>query len=148
MEKKIMIFSDSLKLYADALRYSVALARRLNSELTLLLILSAPSNEGMNSTGVVESISMLDGSARALFKEFCDSSKDAGLAMETAVRVGNPQSELVKYLAEASFQILVWGGEANPMTDRTHWLAQVKGRVKCPIVIPRRKRKDQEVEKI
>lgn len=143
-----MIFSDSLKLREDALQYSLALAKRLNSEVTMLLILSSPAGDGKNSVEVVESISMLDDRARAFFKGYSDAFRDAGLPMETAVRFGNPQSELVKCMAEASFQILVWGGDENPMTDRTHWLSQVKGRVSCPIVVPRRKEKEQEVGKL
>jgi len=75
MERKIMIFSDSLRLRRDAWRYAVALTQRLNSELILLLLLSPPVDDGMSPVKVIESISMMNEDARAAVNGYLSSLK-------------------------------------------------------------------------
>jgi hypothetical protein len=63
--------------------------------------------------------------------------KNAGLSVETAVRIGNPRSELVKYVAEAGrFETIVWGAKPDLMRRKDHWLVRMKDTLECPVVTP------------
>ncbi len=64
------------------------------------------------------------------------------VSMQIVVKIGDPQSELMKFLAESStIQTIVWGGrpdlvDSGARQKQTHWLVKTKGLVECPIVVP------------
>jgi len=64
------------------------------------------------------------------------------VSTQIIVRIGDPQSELMKFLAESSaIQTIVWGGrpdlvDSGARQKQPHWLVKTKGLVECPIVVP------------
>ena len=135
MRSQIMVLFDSASIRRESLQYSIELAKRMNSNLTLLVILSfevctTASNgiEPMMKRGV---------QAEESLKKQIEIIKNAGLSVETAVRIGNPRSELVKYVAETGrFEIIVWGARPDLMKRKDHWLVRMKDTLGCPVVTP------------
>ena len=101
-----MVLFDSAAIRRESLQYSIELAKRMNSNLTLLVILPFEAHR-TDSSGI------------------------------ESVRIGNPRSELVKYVAEAGrFETIVWGARPDLMKKKDHWLVRMKDTLECPVVTP------------
>ncbi len=135
MRSKIMVLFDSASVRRESLQYSIELAKRMNSNLSLLVIL--PFGVCQTTPIGIEPMIERGAQAKEALKKNIETIKNAGLAAETAVRIGNPRSELVKYLAETSrFEIIVWGSRPDLMKRKDHWLVQMKDILGCPVVTP------------
>jgi len=140
MARKIMLLVDSMNMRSEAVRYSVELAKRTESDLFFLMILSPDT---LNSTSENdEQEGGLDARIQYELHKHMHSVREQGIAVKAEVRMGDSRSELVKYLAGTSpFQNIVWGGDAellrgNPKRHHAHWLLKMKDMLKCPVVIP------------
>jgi len=135
MSSKIMVLYDSASIRRESLQYSIELAKRMNSDLILLVIL--PFEERRNAFNGLKPMIKRGLHAQTLLKNQIETIQNAGVSVETAVRIGNPRSELVKYLAEAGrFEIIVWGGGPDLMKRKDYWLARMKDILECPVVTP------------
>lgn len=135
MHSKIMALFDSASIRRESLQYSIELAKRMNSNLILLLIL--PFGEMTNPFNGIEPMIKRGLNAQEKLEKHVEAIRKAGIPVETAVRIGNPRSELVKYLAEAGrFEIIVWGGGPDLIKRRDHWLAKMKDILECPVITP------------
>jgi len=130
-----MVLFDSAVIRSESLQYSIELAKRMHANLTLLVIL--PFEASRDDSAGIEPMIKRGVQAKESLKKHSEPIKNAGLAVETAVRIGNPRSELVKYIAEAGrFEIIVWGATPDLMKKKDHWLVQMKGTLECPVVTP------------
>ena len=135
MISQIMVLFDSASIRRESLRYSIELAKRMNSNLTLLVIL--PFNVGTTASNSIEPMIKLGLQAKESLKRNIEVIKNADLSVETAIRIGNPRSELVKYIAEAGrFETIVWGARPELMKRKDHWLVRMKDALECPVVTP------------
>jgi hypothetical protein len=135
MGSQIMVLFDSEAIRHESLLYSIELAKRMNSNLTLLVIL--PFEVGRSDASGIEPMIKRGLQAEESLKKNIETIKNAGVAVETAVRIGNPRSELVKYVAEAGrFETIVWGAKPDLMKRKDHWLVRMKDTLECPVVTP------------
>jgi len=80
-------------------------------------------------------------------KECLEKARGYGLEAESALRQGDPPSELLKFLAESrSYQTVVWGGNevflrGGRVPVRGHWLARIREELNGALVVPSLKRK-------
>jgi nucleotide-binding universal stress UspA family protein len=135
MKSKIMVLFNSATIRREALQYSIELAKRMKSALILLMILSFEiCSPNVND---VEPIMEMGMEAEESLKKHVQIIRDEGIPVETAVRIGNPRSELVKYVAEAGrFEIIVWGATPGLIKKKNHWFVQMKDILECPVVTP------------
>jgi nucleotide-binding universal stress UspA family protein len=130
-----MVLFDSAAIRRESLQYSIELAKRMNSNLTLLVIL--PFEVSRTASNGIEPMIKRGVQAKESLKIHIETIKNAGLSVETDVRIGNPRSELVKYVAEAGrFAIIVWGASPDLMKSKDHWLVRMKDTLECPVVTP------------
>jgi hypothetical protein len=130
-----MVLFDSAAIRRESLQYSIELAKRMNSNLTLLVIL--PFEASKTDANSIEPMIKRGVKAEESLKKHLETIKNAGLSAETAVRIGNPRSELVKYVAEAGrFETIVWGAKPDLMKKKDHWLVRMKDTLECPVVTP------------
>ena len=135
MRPQIMVLFDSASIRSESIRYSIELAKRMNSNLTLLVIL--PFEVSRTASNGIEPMIKRGAHAKEVLQKHIETIMNAGLSVETAVRIGNPRSELVKYMAEAGrFEIIVWGAKPDLMKKKDHWLVQMKNTLECPVVTP------------
>jgi nucleotide-binding universal stress UspA family protein len=135
MKSQIMVLFDSASIRREALQYSIELAKRLHSNLTLLVILSFE----VRRNGFKEIQPMITHGlhAEAFLKEHIEAIQNEGISVETAVRVGHPKSELLKYIAETGrCEIIVWGGGPEQLKRTHHWLVRLKDILECHVVTP------------
>ena len=130
-----MLLFDSASIRPESIRYSIELAKRLNATLALLVIL--PFEVRPTASGGIEPMIKRGAEAEKSLKKHIEPIKNAGLAVETAVRIGNPKSELVKYVAESGrFEIIIWGATPDLMKKKDHWLVRMKKTLECPVITP------------
>lgn len=135
MRTRIMLLLDSASIRRESLQYSIELAKRMNSNLTLLVIL--PFEVCRTASCGIEPMVKRGVHANELLKKLVETIQRADITVDTAVRIGNPRSELVKYVAETGrFEIIVWGGNPDLMKRKDHWLARMKDILECPVVTP------------
>jgi hypothetical protein len=135
MRPQIMVLFDSAFIRPESIRYSIELAKRMNSTLTLLVILPFEVNPA--ASGAIEPMIKRGAEAEKSLEEHIEPIKNAGLSVETAVRIGNPKSELLKYVAESGrFEIIIWGATPDLMKKKDHWLVQMKNTLECPVITP------------
>ena len=134
MERKILVLTDSINPREEVLRYSLGLARRLESVLVVLALLHPEEGPGGRDPDREQR------AERSLADRF-DGLHEDGEQVEPWVRFGDPVSEVIKFLAGAgSYQAVIWGGEELAAEGRgSHWLYKVKGLVECPLMIPSKK---------
>ena len=135
MRSQIMVLFDSASIRRESLQYSIELAKRMNSNLNLLVIL--PFEINPTASNDIEPMIKRGVQAKESLEKHIETIKNAGVPVETAVRIGNPRSELVKYVAEAGrFEIIVWGARPDLMKKKDHWLVRMKDTLECPVVTP------------
>ena len=133
-----MIISDSFSMRPEAVQYSIELAKRMNYTLNFLILLPFDIDEisKFESDFVYE----LENRAKKTLLIPMKSAREAGLNTEAEVRIGNPASELMKFLAKSkTIETLVWGGVpelSNYKKEKTHWLVRIKDSLECSIVVP------------
>lgn len=138
MRPKIMLLFDSAMIRRESLQYAIALAKRTNSDLSLLAVL--PFEVGRKTSNGFRPMIERGLQAEESLEKHAETIRKAGIAAETTVRIGNPRSELVKYLAESGrFNIIIWGARPDLMTSKDHWLVKMKNTLECPVVTPFKK---------
>lgn len=136
---------DSLEVRAEVTAYAVELARRMGATLHLLFLLrweNKPS-EGAHAEGRSEEEEG-EGRERAerIVKACVDEIQGLEVQAVGGVRLGDPSSELLKYLAENEpFQAVVWAGTESFLRRRrkpvrTHWLERMREQLDCTLVVP------------
>jgi hypothetical protein len=140
MARKIMLLVDSTTVRSEAVTYAVELAKRTESDLFLLMILSPDTL--MSLSGDDDLKGEVSERIRCEIHKHMLSVSEQGWSLEAEVKMGDARSELVKFLAGSSpFQNIVWGGDAELIRGNTrgrnaHWLANMKDMLKCPVVVP------------
>jgi len=130
-----MVLFDSPSVRREAVQYSIELAKRMDSTLVLLVLI--PFDLSEKSAQGIESILQLGSRAKETLQRYVDIIQNAGIPGEAAVRIGNPRSELVKFLAESGrFETIVWGGKPEIANKKAHWLSPMKDIAECAVVVP------------
>jgi len=137
--RRILLLFDSPSVRKEAVQYSIELAKRTDSELVFLGILPGDADR-KRSADNAQADSELQ--VRSALKRHIKEAAGTGIDVKGQVAVGDPQSELVKFLAgSSSIQTIVWGGkenviEAAPRQKKAHWLIRAKSILECPVVVP------------
>ena len=140
MTSRILILLDCITVRNEVIEYSLELAKRMESSLILLLLL-AYGTDGMTKVED-ENPGDLSVTIRDKMLNYMGKIHTEGIRVEAEVRIGDPSSELLKFLAEiGSIETIVWGGKNNvsnkkEMHKKSHWLLKIRNLVKCPVVFP------------
>lgn len=129
MERKILLVSDSLEIREEVLNYALNFAERIDSLVVALFLLKRGEceNEMNNFTKIL-----------GLYQQ-----KFAGenVYFEGWVRVGNPLSEFLKFIAgTGSYQAIIWGGKEEINFKKSssvneHWLKKAAILAHCPLLM-------------
>jgi len=130
-----MVLTESLHICKDALRYSIALAKRLDAALVLLMLLH-PESMSKSLRDMNPVLALQTRGEEALLQPI-EEMESAGVSVESAIRIGDPRSELLKFLAESNrFHSIVWGGDGESIHKKHHWTSNLEADVKCTVLVP------------
>lgn len=134
----VVVLFECLEARSEAIQYAVELSARIGSALVLLVLLrleAAGVRRAHGAEGVEESVA-------EAFAPHLRRARNLGVPVEALLRVGDPYSELTKYLAETrTVHTIVWAGDRaaliqKPRKEQLHWLARIRDTVDIPVVIP------------
>ena len=130
MNRKIMVISNSLTLRAEAVRYSIELAKRTESSL-LFLILPALDSEELDEFG--DSLENgFESIAKEALLEYINTARQEDIGVEVKVNIGDPYSELMKFLAESkSIQTIIWGDKLDIGNSKDRFKHTDDGGFRC-----------------
>ncbi|OIP91982.1 MAG: hypothetical protein AUK24_02200 [Syntrophaceae bacterium CG2_30_49_12] len=139
MSWRVLVIFENEKVYHDALSYAKELALRMDSEVTLLMLVEMPFYGGSFLGTKRAAILKIKKRTAKVLSECMSMFLEAGIAVSTAIRIGNPAQELIKFLSEkAPFQVVIWGsGKALPgrgQALRNHWLKRIAVDMECPLL--------------
>ena len=140
MKRNILVLFDSLTVRSEAVHYSIELAKRTDSELVFLMLL--PLETGEKPMATSRRFKSPESRARDILMRHLDRTEKEDVSAHIIVKIGDPQSELMKFLAgSGTLQAIVWGGrqdlfDSGARGKKAHWLVKTKSMVECSIVVP------------
>ena len=138
MLKRILVVFENEKVCEEALSYSRELALRMDSEITFLMLVEMAfinhSLLGSKRRAIGHIETHLGGMLSELSAEFIKK----GISVSVAIRVGAPDQELLKFLAERlPFQAVIWGSSQDlpdaGSSQPYHWIGKVTDTLECPL---------------
>ena len=136
MFKRVLVVMENEKVNSQAVYYARELAQRMDSEVSLLMLVEMSA---LDRTWLGSSRSAISNLDERVGRQMAELSKEflrAGIATSAALRVGDPKQELFKFLAERPpFQVLIWGSheELPGGASRGHWMAKAASSLECPL---------------
>jgi len=141
-ERKILLIFDNLEIKEEVVSYTLELAKRMNSDILLLLLLSIDFKINRDSDYDSKKILERELAGRNLLKPYLKMMEDKEVGARGVVKIGDPASQLLKLMAEEQrFLTIVWGGDKRVIGSRRlklgeHWLAPILSKLECPFVTP------------
>jgi hypothetical protein len=142
MERKILLLFDSMDIRDEVVRFAMTLAARMGAGvIMLLLIRSQFETDGAAGTDA-QRIQALYAGGEAAMKPWLQAMALEDVPATGILRVGEPASELLKFLAEGhDFDTVVWGGDKKILGERRprlgeHWMARIMDKLGRPMVAP------------
>ena len=136
MFKRVLVVMENERVSVKAVSYARELALRMDSEVSLLMLVEMAALDRSWLGSSRSAISDLDDRVGSRMAELCRDFLQAGIATSAALKVGDPKQELFKFLAgRPPFQVLIWGsGDELPGgAPKGHWLAKAAASLECPL---------------
>lgn len=139
MFQRTLVLFENEKVCPKAVHYARELALRMDAEVSFLMLVEMAFANGAVLGGKRNTLSGIEKRVGRILSASSGEFLREGIAVSIALRVGDPASELVKFLAERpSFQAVIWGSDedlpdAGPLR-RGHWLKKVAGVFECPLL--------------
>ena len=139
MFQRILVIFENEQISSRALAYSRELARRMDSEVALLMLVEMAFLDRAYLGSKRNAIRNLDVSMGKRLGNLSSEFLKEGISVSAALRIGDAAQELLKFLAERPpFQVLIWGSdEALPdggHSRRKHWIGKVVDTLECPLL--------------
>jgi nucleotide-binding universal stress UspA family protein len=139
LQRALVVFENE-KVSEKALVYARELALRMDCEVTLLMLVEMPFQNGSNLAPKRTAIHEIEKRMGQLLADCSAEFLKKGIVVSAALRIGVPAQELLKFLAERRpFQVVIWGGaddskERGPV-PRNHWINKMAGKLECSLII-------------
>jgi len=139
MFKNILVIFENEKVCAHAVKYSIELAHRMDSDVTLLMLMEMSFPNRLSIDSKRKSIQKIESRISKILGEISSELLKHGIPVSVTIRVGDASQELLKFLAERpAFQAVIWGSdEMIPYAGhgrRSHWLTRVADTLECPLI--------------
>jgi len=139
MFQRILVVFENEKVCNDSLTYTRELALRMDSDITLLMLVEMAFMDRSYLGSKRSAITHIEERMRKLLSKITGRFLKEGIVISTALRIGHPAEEFLKFLAEKPpFQALIWGSSVNlPESGRfprSHWIRKVAGNLECPLL--------------
>lgn len=135
MFQRFLVILENEQIHAPAVDYARHLARRMDAEVSILMLVGMTFHDSAGVGGKRCAVSDLEQRAGGLLAELSAKFIQDGVTTGVALRLGDQAQELVKFLAERPpFKAVIWGsGHELPGPAHRHWLAKAMGSLECPL---------------
>lgn len=148
MSPDLLVLFEDEQVFPEALRYAREFAMRIDARVTFLMLVSM-TFAGSGLLGAKRNaLKKVEARAGRLLAEFSQPFIQGRIETGSALKIGDPAQELLKFLADRPpFQAIIWGsGEDLPFLGKGgkgHWLRRVTSSLECPLLtITRRQDKN------
>jgi nucleotide-binding universal stress UspA family protein len=144
MFRQILLVFENEKILSEALVYARRFALRIDATVTLLIIVPMSFAGRTAITPKRNTIRNIELRVGKRLSECLQPFIQEGIEVNSALRIGDPAQEMMKFLADRPpFQSIIWGsGHDLPdkgRGNRRHWISQVMGSLECPLLTVSRK---------
>ncbi|MBU2552162.1 MAG: universal stress protein [Proteobacteria bacterium] len=137
MFRRVLVVIENERIYQPAIEYVLELSLRMDSEVTFLVVVEMAFLDNTWLGSKRNAISELEDRAGPLLADLSTRFLKEGVSTSSAIRMGDPGQEFLKFLAERQpFQAIIWGsGEDLPRAVRRgHWLSRASASLECPVL--------------
>lgn len=141
----VLLLFEDMDIKIEVIDYAIKLIKRIDMNIKVLLLLKLDfmiRNGGKEDLIRIQELKTKGEHALAPYIDIC---KHQNIHIRSTVMVGDPASELLKFIAQhRTLHSVIWGGEHEifSLTKwrlQNHWMAQIKDKLGCPLIIPPRK---------
>ena len=139
MNSDVLVIFENEQVFPEALLYAREFALRINGPVTFLMLVYM-SFAGSNLVGAKRhDLKKIGNRVNLLLEESSAPFIKGGLRINSALRIGDPAQELLKFLADRPpFKVIIWGSSQDlPFSCRSpgkHWLGRVIKSLECPLL--------------
>jgi len=146
MNHELLIIFDNEQIFPEALTYTWEYAMRTDARVHFLMLV-AMSFSAIDLPGVKRNaLRKIEARAGNLLAQLTEIFIQKGIETSSALRIGDPYQELLKFLADRPlFQAIIWGsGEDIPCAGKKkgkHWICNIAANLECPLLTVSRRSK-------
>jgi nucleotide-binding universal stress UspA family protein len=139
MFQRILVIFENEKVYDQAITYSFELARRMDSEVTFLMLMEMEFPRHALLDSKRKAIQRLESRIGETLGHLSSEFLKEGVSVSAALRVGDAPQELLKFMAERPpFQAIIWGSSEDMpdagLSKRSHWIWKIANSLECPLL--------------
>ena len=142
MLRRALVVFENERVSEKALVYARELALRMDSEVTLLMLVEMPFQDRLNLAPKRTAIREIEKRMGKVLSECSAEFLKKSIVVAAALRMGVPAQELLKFLAERPpFQVVIWGSSEDlpegGRLRRSHWIGKIAETLECPLLAVR-----------
>ncbi|WP_022663584.1 universal stress protein [Desulfospira joergensenii] len=148
MKNEVLVIFENEKVYPGALIYAREYALRTDAKVTFLMLvaMSFSTQDGIGAKR--NALHKIEARVGKRLAELTETFIQKGLETSSALKIGDPSQELLKFLADRpSFQAIVWGSGQDFSTSGKsrgrHWLKNLSSGLECPLLTLSRRKKNK-----
>jgi len=139
MNHEVLIIFENEQVFSGALTYAREYAMRTESRVSFLMLVSMSFSTHDFMGAKRNILQKIEAKAGRLLAELTETFIQKGVETSSALRIGDPSQEVLKFLADRpSFQAIVWGsGEDLPASCKKavkHWICDLAENLECPLL--------------
>lgn len=138
MPSQILVVFENEAVFPEALVYAREFAMRIDARVAMLMLVPM-AFAGRDFLGPKRvAYQKIESRTGRILSECAQSFIQQGLEVSSALKIGDPAQELIKFLMDRPpFQAVIWGsGQDLPSKGRTsrHWITRVANSLDCPLL--------------
>lgn len=148
MSQNILVVFENERVFPEAVVYAREFALRIDARATLLMLVPM-AFAGRTFLGPRRNdLKKIENRNGKILSECAQSFVASGIEVSSALKVGDPAEELIKFLADRPpFQAIIWGSSqdlpARGGAAARHWISRVAGSLECPLLTVSRKESER-----
>jgi nucleotide-binding universal stress UspA family protein len=139
MFRRVLIVFDNEHPCPESLGYARDFARRMDARVTVLMLVPMSFVGRIFLGAQRKALARIETRAERILTRAIADFIHQGSEVASALKVGEPSQELLKFLADRPpFQAIIWGSGPD-LPGRGHWINRVSGTLECPLLTVSRK---------
>ncbi len=139
MFRNILLVFENETICSEAVTYAREFAIRMDCQVTFLMLV-AMAFAGRTLLGSQRNaLHKIESRVAKQLSTCSENFIQEGIEVTSALRVGDPAQEMLKFLADRPpFHAVVWGS-SQELPGKGHWINRVTGTLECPLLTVSRK---------
>jgi hypothetical protein len=139
MRNEVLMVFENEQVYSGALIYAREYALRMDAKVAFLMLVAMSFSTPGAIRDKRNTLHQIETRVGKLLAELTETFIQKGIEVSSALKIGEPSQELLKFLADrSSFQAIVWGSGQDFVSmgkvKGKHWLQRLDGNLECPLL--------------